>query len=162
MKKNIILPLLLSLLPLGGCGLFGVSENINPVSPSVIETSTDAIIPATNNVQEQIVEPKTVTAPITPVTNIPPTVDKIQEPIVESKAIGIKSFSFEPETLTVKKGTIVTWTNYDSAPHQIKSTAFVSSQLNKNQTYSFTFSQTGIFEYYCSLHPSMLGKIIVE
>lgn len=81
---------------------------------------------------------------------------------VDTNAINIQNFAFSPATITVKKGTTVTWTNNDSAPHQIKSATFNSSQLNKGQTYSFTFNDTGTFDYSCAIHPSMLGKIIIE
>lgn len=81
---------------------------------------------------------------------------------VEPNAVHIQNFAFSPATLTVKKGTTVTWTNNDSAPHQIKSATFNSSQLSKGQAYSFTFNDAGVFDYSCAIHPSMLGKIIVE
>lgn len=81
---------------------------------------------------------------------------------VDANSINIQNFAFSPATLTVKKDTTVIWTNNDSAPHQIKSVTFNSNQLNKGQTFSFTFNDAGIFDYSCAIHPSMLGKIIVE
>ena len=81
---------------------------------------------------------------------------------VDSNAVNIQNFAFNPGTLTVKKGTTITWNNNDSAQHQIKSTTFNSSQLSKGQSFSFTFNDTGTFDYSCAIHPSMLGKIIVE
>lgn len=85
-----------------------------------------------------------------------------QGPSVESNTVNIQNFSFIPATLTVKKGATVTWTNNDSAPHQIKSTTFNSSQMSNGQNFSFTFNAAGTFDYSCAIHPSMLGKIIVE
>lgn len=76
--------------------------------------------------------------------------------------VNIQNFSFNPATLTVKKGAAVTWTNNDSAPHQIKSAAFNSELMSQGQTFSFTFNDAGTFDYSCSIHPSMTGKIIVE
>jgi plastocyanin len=81
---------------------------------------------------------------------------------VSGNAINIQNFAFNPGTLMVTKGTTVTWTNNDSAPHQIKSATFNSSQLSKGQTFSFTFNDAGTFDYSCAIHPSMLGKIIVQ
>jgi plastocyanin len=81
---------------------------------------------------------------------------------VTANTVNIQNFAFSPATLTVKKGTAVTWTNNDSAPHQIKSATFNSSQFSKGQTFSFTFNDAGTFDYSCAIHPSMLGKIIVE
>lgn len=79
-----------------------------------------------------------------------------------TNVIDIQNFAFNPSVLTVKKGETVTWVNNDSALHQIKSVTFNSSQLSKGQTFSFTFDDTGNFDYLCSIHPSMSGKIIVE
>lgn len=79
-----------------------------------------------------------------------------------SNAINIQNFAFNPSILTVKKGTTVTWTNNDGATHQIKSATFNSSPLSKGQTFSFTFNDVGTFDYSCAIHPSMLGKVIVE
>jgi plastocyanin len=46
-------------------------------------------------------------------------------------------------------------------PHQIKSATFNSSPLSQGQTFQFTFSSVGSYDYSCAIHPSMLGKIIV-
>jgi plastocyanin len=79
-----------------------------------------------------------------------------------SNAINIENFAFSPSALIVKAGTTVTWTNNDGAPHQIKSSTFNSDSLKKGQSFSFTFAKAGTFDYACGIHPSMLGKIIVE
>jgi plastocyanin len=91
-----------------------------------------------------------------------PAVAPAQRTTVSSNNINIQNFAFSPETLTVTKGTTVTWINNDSAPHQIKSATFNSGQLGKGQSFSFTFNDVGAFDYSCAIHPSMLGKIIVE
>jgi plastocyanin len=83
-------------------------------------------------------------------------------PAQGSNDVSIQNFAFNPATLTVKKGATVTWTNNDPAQHQIKSATFNSSQLGKGQSFSFTFNDAGTFDYSCAIHPSMLGKIIVE
>lgn len=86
----------------------------------------------------------------------------VQNSSVSSNMINIQNFAFSPETLTVKKGTTVIWTNKDNNLHQIKSDTFNSSQLSKGQTFFFTFNDIGTFNYSCAIHPSMTGKIIVE
>lgn len=91
-----------------------------------------------------------------------PAQPSTQETVASPNTINIQNFSFSPATLTVKKGATVTWINNDSVPHQINSTTFNSSQLSKGQSFSFTFDTVGTFDYLCSIHPSMLGKIIVE
>ncbi len=82
--------------------------------------------------------------------------------------VAIKNFAFSPATLTIKSGTKVTWTNQDSAPHQIVAdsasnlSGLISSLLSQGQSYNFTFTKTGTFGYHCQIHPSMTGTIIVE
>jgi plastocyanin len=77
-------------------------------------------------------------------------------------AVSIQNFSFNPGTLTVKKGATVTWINNDSASHTIKSNSFNSGNLAKGGTFKFTFNDSGAFDYFCGIHPSMTGKIVVE
>lgn len=80
-----------------------------------------------------------------------------------AQSITIESFKFNPETVTIKKGSTVTWINKDSAPHTATSqNSFDSGTLSKGQTFTFTFKQEGTFNYICSIHPYMKGKIIVE
>jgi plastocyanin len=91
------------------------------------------------------------------------TVPVQSKPVEKAKAsVNIQNFAFDPATVTIKKGTIVTWTNQDSAPHQIKSATFNSQLLSQGQSFSFTFSNAGSFDYSCSIHPSMTGKVVVQ
>jgi plastocyanin len=77
---------------------------------------------------------------------------------------------FDPETLTVSKGATVTWTNADSTLHTVTSgsaesgnsgTEFDSSYLAAGKTFQHQFSTSGTFDYYCTLHPFMKGKVVV-
>lgn len=81
---------------------------------------------------------------------------------VEANTITIQNFSFNPSTLTVKQGTKVTWSNQDSAIHDIKSDTFNSQNLNRGNKFEFTFEDKGSFDYICGIHPTMTGKIVVE
>ena len=78
----------------------------------------------------------------------------------------IDNFSFGPVTLTVPVGTTVTWTNRDDIPHTIVSTddpkAFKSKVLDTDEKFSFTFSKAGTYPYFCSIHPKMTAKVIVQ
>jgi plastocyanin len=82
----------------------------------------------------------------------------------EDARISIDNFTFAPERLTLQAGTTVTWRNQDDIPHTVASTArlFKSSALDTDDTYSFTFTEPGTYEYFCSLHPRMTGTIVVE
>ena len=81
---------------------------------------------------------------------------------VTNNTVTILNFAFSPSTLTINKGETVTWVNEDSAPHAIKFETFNSETFSKGKTYSKTFDEVGSFNYYCSIHPSMVGTIIVK
>jgi plastocyanin len=78
--------------------------------------------------------------------------------------VTIDNFSFSPMALTVPAGTQVTWINHDDVPHTVVSTdnKFKSQALDTDEKFSYTFADAGTYEYYCSVHPKMTGKIIVE
>jgi plastocyanin len=82
----------------------------------------------------------------------------------EEQAVKIDNFTFGPQTLTVPAGTTVKWTNQDDIPHTVTSTtkAFKSQALDTGDNFSVTFTTPGVYEYFCSLHPHMTGKIVVE
>jgi plastocyanin len=79
--------------------------------------------------------------------------------------ISIQNFSYSPASLTVKKGKAVKWINQDSVPHTVTESDGKSGPdsppLAAGQSYSFTFSQTGVFHYRCTLHSNMTGVITV-
>jgi plastocyanin len=78
--------------------------------------------------------------------------------------VKIDNFSFGPVTVTVPPGTTVTWTNRDDIPHTVVSTdgSFKSKVLDTDEKFSFTFSKPGTYPYFCSIHPKMTGKIVVQ
>ena len=84
----------------------------------------------------------------------------------ETAELKIYNFSFGPAALTVPVGTTVTWTNRDDIPHTVVSTdepkVFKSKVLDTDEKFSFTFSKAGIYPYFCSIHPKMTGKVIVQ
>jgi len=84
----------------------------------------------------------------------------------ETLEVKIDNFTFGPAALTVPVGTTVTWTNKDDIPHNVVSTddpkAFKSKVLDTNEKFSFTFSKPGTFTYFCSIHPKMTAKVIVQ
>ena len=85
-------------------------------------------------------------------------------PSASAVTINIQGFAFNPATVTVSKGTTVTWVNDDSAPHQIMSddSSFQSSPLSNGNSYSHTFTTAGSYAYHCAIHPSMTGTIVVQ
>jgi plastocyanin len=81
--------------------------------------------------------------------------------VVEVK---IDNFSFGPGTVTVPVGTTVVWTNRDDIPHTVVSDdkVFKSRVLDTDEKFSFTFTKPGSYPYFCSLHPKMTGKVVVQ
>jgi len=90
---------------------------------------------------------------------------RAQTPAAAAAAVGIDNFTFNPQTVTVKAGTTVTWTNKDDIPHGIAATnnTFKRSQaLDTDDSFSFTFTTPGTYQYFCYIHPHMTGTIVVE
>jgi plastocyanin len=81
-----------------------------------------------------------------------------------SDVITIDNFTFTPKELTVAVGTTVKWVNHDDIPHTVveKKTTFRSKALDTDDSYSFTFTSAGTFDYFCGLHPHMVGQVIVK
>jgi plastocyanin len=81
-----------------------------------------------------------------------------------AQTVTIDNFTFAPKELTVAVGTTVKWVNHDDIPHTVveKNTTFRSKALDTDDSYSFTFASAGSFDYFCGLHPHMVGKIIVK
>jgi plastocyanin len=80
--------------------------------------------------------------------------------------VKIDNFSFGPQSLTVAAGTTVVWTNRDDIPHTVVSAddvkTFKSKVLDTDEKFPFTFSKAGTYPYFCSIHPKMTGKVIVQ
>jgi plastocyanin len=78
--------------------------------------------------------------------------------------IQIDNFHYTPPMLVVAPGTAVTWTNDDDSPHSVreKDGKFKSAALDTDDKFSQTFTAPGEYEYFCSIHPYMTGKIVVK
>ncbi len=76
----------------------------------------------------------------------------------------MENTAFNPSTLTVAVNTTVTWINKDPVTHDVTSSTalFASGPLNNSGTFSFTFTTAGTYNYSCTIHPNMTGKIIVQ
>lgn len=100
-------------------------------------------------------------------TQTPVTPAASPAPSGSGNTITIKNFAFDPSTLAVKSGTVVTWVNNDGTPHAIASdagapAAFSSDTLSTGGSFAFTFARPGTYTYHCSIHPSMTGTVIVQ
>ncbi len=90
-------------------------------------------------------------------------------PFFTSSVVPIQDFQYHPDELRIETGTRVLWVNYDVEPHDVVSglpgvrdQRYLSSLLGPGASFSFTFTEPGEYEYYCSIHPYMTGKIVVE
>ncbi|GGU19860.1 cupredoxin domain-containing protein [Lentzea flava] len=79
----------------------------------------------------------------------------------ETHQIPIARYAYVPATMTVHVGDVVTWTNKDEASHDVAGGTFRSPMLATGQSWSYTFTQPGTFDYICSVHPDMRAQIVV-
>lgn len=103
-------------------------------------------------------------SPNSPCPNSAPAPSPAPAPAPNSASITISNFEFNPQAITVNKGTTVKWINQDSATHTVTGDngGPSSGNLAQGASYSYTFDQTGSFPYHCSIHPSMTATVIVK
>ena len=84
--------------------------------------------------------------------------------MIAPNTIAIDNFTFGPQAATVPAGTTVTWVNRDDIPHTVVAVdkSFRSKVLDTDEKFSFTFAKAGTFDYFCSIHPHMTGKVVVR
>ncbi len=107
---------------------------------------------------------------ITPKITIPPEVPaEMREKLLEGTPLKkleakITAAGFIPATLTLSVGDRVTWTNDDQADHQLQDSGDLwgSKVIKPGGSYTQVFDVSGTYEYFCKLHPSLKGKVIVE
>jgi len=82
----------------------------------------------------------------------------------DTTTIAIKSFHFGPPEISIAAGTTVTWQNQDEEPHTITSTSgdFRSGAIDGGESFSFKFDKPGRYQYVCSIHPRMVGTVVVK
>lgn len=96
-------------------------------------------------------------------------------PTAGTAAVAISEFVYEPATIEVTAGATVTWTNEDMFAHTVTSgepgdlTGDFDGQLGEvdsvdaaGTTFEHTFTQAGTFAYFCTLHPQMVGTVVVS
>lgn len=100
-----------------------------------------------------------------PMPNMPGMSNAPRTPaaVAGPNAVTIDNFAFGPQTVTVRAGTTVTWTNRDEEPHTVvaRDGSFHSPGMGTGATFSFTFAQPGTFAYFCSIHPFMHATVVV-
>lgn len=80
--------------------------------------------------------------------------------------VHIDNFSFSPALITVVAGTTITWDNRDDIPHTVTEASsppqFRSPAMDTDGKFSHEFTAPGTYHYFCSLHPHMLGTVVVQ
>ncbi len=157
--------ILVFLIVILGCGTDQTPASSTPVSQP---TFSPILTPEITAVAQPITPPSgdIVNPAPTAIVNIQPT--QVAESIVQ---ITIKDYKYVPDTVTIKKGTTVIWTNEDSMRHDVvnekdgdiaQGSVFKSNLLAKGEKFQFTFNKTGQYRYFCTPHPFMKGTIIVQ
>jgi plastocyanin len=83
---------------------------------------------------------------------------------IVSDASTLGNKAFQPNPLETPIGTTVIWTNYDFGIHTVTdyNGAFESDTLRPDDTFEFTFSELGTYDYHCMLHPTMVAQVVVQ
>jgi plastocyanin len=94
----------------------------------------------------------------------PPATAAVVAAASDATTISIHEFMFAPTSITVPVGTTVRWKNLDGEPHTVRSvdTAFSSNALDQDDSFAFKFDKPGTYRYVCSIHPQMVGTIVVK
>ena len=90
--------------------------------------------------------------------------DTVTAAAVSPTVVEIHNMKFNPGVVTIAAGTKVTWVNEDNSPHTVtdKGKVFRSAGLDTKDSFSYTFASPGEFTYFCTIHPMMVGKIVVK
>ncbi len=99
----------------------------------------------------------------------PITEENAPQIIEEENTLAILNYEFDPESITIKSGTTITWINLDVVAHTVDAGThenpadlFESGSLKQKESFSYTFIEPGVYVYHCDPHPYMEGVIIVE
>lgn len=80
----------------------------------------------------------------------------------EGPQVEMRDLAFTPRFLEIRVGDTVTWRNADRVPHTVTGSGLDSGQLAQGESYEFTFTEVGQYEYGCSIHPGMQGVVVVR
>lgn len=132
-----------------------------PASTTPRPTGTPAASPT--GTATPLATPASTPKPATPAATVAATTPATAAGPTEVK-VDIVNFAFQPATITIPAGTTVVWTNTSPTEHTVadKNLTWSSHILEQGQTYQRTFDQPGTFTYICTIHPEMVGTIIVK
>lgn len=101
---------------------------------------------------------------LTETENLSKTPVETPETQAEARVVEVKieNFTFDPESITISTGDTVRWTNLDPFTHTVTGPDFASGTLRDGDSFELSFTKEGVYRYYCSIHSSMEGVVIVE
>ncbi len=173
MNNKLIFLIGIGILILGGTVLIFTATSPTPPAPVATQVQGTPGTPTPAPAPQPVPEPTPTPTPVqTPAPTPTPTEPPIHgTPIVakptpeapQTNAITIKDYAFSPATLTIKKGTTITWTNQDIAKHTVTGDSGGPSSefFGKGKSYSYTFTKAGSYPYHCEPHPYMTATIVV-
>jgi plastocyanin len=138
MKKYLITVLIVLMILLSGCTSAPDDSTAQPTAQQTVQATTQPTAQVTNT-------PSKYTTP----------------PPVKTAEVEIIDFGYHPAEVIIVKGGTVTWSQKDGDPHTVIGANFASKVLNQGQKFSHTFNEAGTFDYWCSIHTAMRGKVIV-
>lgn len=92
----------------------------------------------------------------------PPTTSPQAPARSAANAVAISGFAFAPDEISVPVGTEIVWTNNDPAPHTATGDGWDTGQLPGGAVGAVRFDRAGRFEYFCTIHPTMTGAVVVS
>ena len=103
------------------------------------------------------------------ITIVTPEAASVAEIPADAVRVNIAKMKYDAPEVTIKAGQTVTWVNEEMMPHNVAFKAGMigdakldGAMLKKDQAYSITFNEAGTYDYFCTPHPFMKGKVIVE
>jgi plastocyanin len=136
-------------------GTFAYQCALHPQMQGEVVVTGDAPVESAQTAAGAAAE---ATPPATPVA----TPTAAGTPAGGSASVAIVDLAFEPPAMTVPVGAEVVWTNTGQLPHTVTADSFSSEVLETGQEFRHTFTEAGIFDYICALHPEMSGQVTVE
>lgn len=184
-RESVIFIIFLGAVMSAGCAENGAEEpepyglpyetpSETPVIPADVPDETPVLPSEVPQAPAEIVETPENTSYPAPIENLTRNETKtenlsettVEKPETQKEAIvvevKIENFTFNPESVTISPNDTVRWTNLDPITHTVTGPDFSSGALRDGDSFELSFTKEGVYRYYCSIHSSMEGVVIVE
>jgi plastocyanin len=83
--------------------------------------------------------------------------------LARTRTVVLRGNRFHPRTVSIHRGSLVRWVWRDgSVPHNVVSHSFKSSRTQTRGSFSVRFTRRGTYDYVCTIHSGMVGKVVVR